>query len=63
MQVINMDLHPGHKISVCMFVEVSNSAELRSAILRQSYDAAFVNADMVSHSGFVHFISQKILSD
>ena len=46
-KVIKMDLHPGHSLSLCMFTQVSNAADLRAAILRQSYDAAFINAQMV----------------
>jgi hypothetical protein len=46
-KVINMELQPDHKLLVCMFVEVSNAAELRAAVLKQSYDAAFINAQMV----------------
>jgi hypothetical protein len=46
-KIVDMELQPGHTLSLCMFVDVTNAAELRAAILRQSYEAAFINAMMV----------------
>ena len=48
-KIVDMELQPGHNLSLCMFVDVTNAAELRAAILRSSYEAAFINALMVAH--------------
>ncbi len=51
-KIVNMELQPGHNLSMCMFFDVTNAAELRAAILRQSFEAAFINAQMVMFFNF-----------
>ena len=41
------DLFPSHNLSVCLFEDVQNAAEVRKDILAQKFDAAFLDATMV----------------
>ncbi len=47
LRIVEMELHPGHRLLLCMFSRVENSADLHAALLRQEFDAAFINAQMV----------------
>ena len=44
-KVVDLELHPGHKLTLCLFVNVLNAAELHSKV--QCFDASFINAEMV----------------
>ncbi len=41
------ELFPDHSITMCLFEEVSNAAELRKEVMAQKFDAAFLDATMV----------------
>mmetsp|Transcript_13733 Transcript_13733/g.29302 ORF Transcript_13733/g.29302 Transcript_13733/m.29302 type:complete len:182 (-) Transcript_13733:124-669(-) len=60
-KVVDMELQPGHSLSLCMFVDVTNAAELRAAILRQSYEAAFINALMIADEFQILVAANKAL--
>ena len=43
----DLDLFPGHHMTVCLLKEVSNSKELRAEIKTGKFDASFISAEMV----------------
>lgn len=43
----SFELFPDHSMTVCLFEDVTNAAEIRKEILAQKFDAAFLDATMV----------------
>lgn len=47
-EVLQFELFPSHKMTVCLVEDVENAAELRAEVLQQKFDASFLDAAMVS---------------
>ncbi|KAJ1493912.1 kinase binding protein CGI-121-domain-containing protein [Baffinella frigidus] len=60
-EVLQFELFPSHKMTVCLVEDVENAAELRAEVLQQKFDASFLDAAMISDIFQLHAAANKAL--